>query len=212
MPEIKLGELECPSIDVEQFKSDCRAPVYPDLMNHWLLVRTDVDNPSTRDVKVNAETMMAHWFSRWGAMGRIDNVKVGDPVRGKPKPRGIVKTANSCKHPINVRTDAGGAGPWFVPVDFAYRGSDKTVPWPVWKDEFLGGWCPAGADWALFAVERPGEDAPKEKGGWVPTLPSLPSVPDIRKDIRTGATIATVLVLVAVGAGVAYAGRSKAEA
>jgi len=209
VPEV--GGIECPGFDVDAFKAACRAPVYPGLINRWILVRTDVDNKSLVEVREGAKAQLKHWF--WPSdMGTIDNTEIGDPLRGSLgsyKPSGIVKRANQCDQPMTVRTTNQA---WFIPVSFAYRGSADTVPWPAWKDTFMGDWCPIAADWILFLVESPGTDAPPEERGWLPKLPDmpeLPSAPDMTKAAREGVAIGTVLVLVSVGAYVAWSTRKE---
>ena len=75
MPEV--GGIECPGFDVEAFKAACRAPVYPGLINRWILVRTDADNASLVEVKDNAKAQLKHWF--WPGdigMRRVSTVQV----------------------------------------------------------------------------------------------------------------------------------------
>ena len=209
MPEV-VGGIECPGFDVEAFKAECRAPVYPGLINRWILVRTDADNASLVEVKDNAKAQLKHWF--WPSdMGSIDNIEIGEPLRGSLgsyRPQGIVKRSNQCAQTMTVRAKT----PWFVPVSFAYRGSADSIPWPAWKDTFMGDWCPIAADWILFLVESPGSDAPPEERGWLPKLPDmpeLPSAPDITKAAREGIAIGTVLVLLGVGGFVLWSTRKE---
>ena len=168
-----VGDLGCPGIDVEAFKARCRVPIYPEQWNRWFLWRTDRDNPSPLDIDRSAVAVLGKWFElveqpsglSWPGKGtgKVDNVS----VRVVPWDWGgewgkVVARREQCGPVPMLKAGSGAIG---VTLEFVYRGTNTSMPWPLHQVAVLGSYCPIGADWLLVrAYAPPAAPVPKEKG------------------------------------------------
>lgn len=162
----------CPGIDVAEWTQQNRCPLFPGLMNRWLLIRTDEDAPTRWDIKQSLYDALVRWQGMavdiyWdlGTAGRIGDF---DNLR-------IVNTASrqyQLPNPAVRREQLQGALPTvtgknhiWVELEFAYRGALTNIAWPVARNSlfsFTEDQCPTGADWVLATVGMPTVEAPPE--------------------------------------------------
>jgi hypothetical protein len=175
-PTSRVGDLYCPNVDIDQFKQNFRAPVYPEKWNVWLLRRTLRDNPSADAMQSTTEAVFDQWFKFSNYYGSVDIVNV---LSISPNPAELAKLT-----PVRSATQLGVPGNVVQPgtmvlVKFAYRGSLTDMPWAAWKysfGQFFNNWCPVDADWLLDTVYEPLKDpVPKEMPWWEKILPNPPS-------------------------------------
>lgn len=167
-----VGDLGCPGVDVEAFKKSCRVPVYGDKWNRWLLWRTDRDNPSGIDIERTTFAAMRKWFElveqpsgmSWPGKGSgyVDNLKVRIVAWDWQSDWGrVVARRESCT-PMPMLGPGGAIG---VAVEFVYRGTATSMPWPLHQQAVIGSYCPTGNDWMLArAYAPPVAPVPEEKG------------------------------------------------
>ena len=171
---ISVGDLGCPGIDVEKWRAENRAPLFPGKVNRWVLVRTTRDDPTTDDLKNTLAATFEHWFSgtpldpalpfdgttRSGAADLIrlerastDRLSLPQPVRRREELPGQIPVL-------------GPGGVVWLEVSFAYRGQVLSMPWPVRTGASAqltsSADCPVGADWILDSVGFPALSAPDE--------------------------------------------------
>jgi len=163
--------LFCPGVDVERWQADNRVRLYPDRLQTWILARaTDRDKPSDAQLQRMARAVMAKWFGEAGEApvgdwsGAADLITVGKPSPTAMRPPRTLQTRSELPSPPLVKP--GGIA--YVPVTFAWRARETSLPWPTWKVSWgLAGPCPQDADWMLAAVgatnPRGLEPAPKER-------------------------------------------------
>ena len=60
---IRVGDLGCPDIDVDNWRLDNRVPLFRSKVNRWILVRTLRDDPSPDDLKNTLAATFMKWFS-----------------------------------------------------------------------------------------------------------------------------------------------------
>ena len=171
---ITFGDLGCLGVDVDKWRDENRAPLFPGKVNRWLLIRTTRDDPTPDDLKNTLAATFERWFSgtpldpalpfdgttRSGAADLIRLERVSKDRLLLPNPARRFEEL-----PGQLPSVAPGGLVW-LEVTFAYRGQLLTMPWPV----RTGGsalltseaQCPVGADWMLDSVAFPALDAPGE--------------------------------------------------
>lgn len=209
----QTGDLLCPGVDVDKFKQECQAPIFPNQWNHWRLYRTTRDNPSDQEVIDTALAFLGKITTPMD-MGKIrheDMVVIKDnAVHENPWKTHIIMNRVECSQTIQLAHSDFNPAYRTVYVRFVYRGSRDKIPWPVRKVSTvgLGSWCPLNADWILDSVFAPSAvNVPPES-----TDPILPGyveqgVPEVTLDYKQKALL-WGLGIGAVAAMVGYGIRS----
>ena len=171
---IAVGDLGCPGVDVEKWRAENRAPLFPGKVNRWLLVRTTRDNPTPDDLKNTLAATFVRWFSGTPldpAVPFDGTTRSGaaDLIRLER----VSKERLNLVHPARRFEELPGQLPSVAPGDvvwlevtFAYRGQLLSMPWPVRTGAEIQltsqADCPVGADWMLAAAAFPDTGAPDE--------------------------------------------------
>jgi hypothetical protein len=106
-------------------------------------------------------------------IGHFDLIDVQKIDRSKDAPMLPLAQVAPMPPPSKLRATRGSVDPlpmlststaiWVV-VDFVYRGSGQSMPWPIWNDASWQHGCPWGADWIAWDISRPlTEAAPTAK-------------------------------------------------
>jgi hypothetical protein len=210
-----VGDFGCGDVDLEKFRQENRVPLFPDTLNRWILARTETDNPSKPDVKESLQQVMRLFFDNapypgtnipipnvWGArhgepVGAVDELRIVDISRNLDD---VIEKVSAMKWrqvkrvyqlPYSPSLKAASppstsTGPWFVALEFVYRGSKTSMPWPVQRYQLINPACPLDADWILESAYAPSLEAvPEPPQFWnelantakdkLPDLPKPPS-------------------------------------
>jgi hypothetical protein len=170
-----IGDLGCSGVDVEAWEKDNRAPLFPNKVNRWILVRTLRDNPTPDDLKMT----LAATFSKWFAGTPFDAAFPSDGTTRSSNAdlirlERVSKERLSFPNTARRREQLPGQLPMlkagdvvWLEVSFAYRGQLVDMPWPVRTGAPLqlstSARCPIDADWMLDSAAVPTVDAPPEK-------------------------------------------------
>jgi hypothetical protein len=173
----RVGDLGCSGIDVEKWRAENRAPLYPGKMNRWLLVRTLRDKPDPKDIELTLLAVFNKWFEgspldpalttkEGGRAGPVDNIHI---VRSSRSPLSLREVSYRREQLATLPTVNGTGGLIYLEVHFACRVLAESMPWPVRTAPGIVGVqltssaeCPLNADWMLSEVGAPLEDAPPE--------------------------------------------------
>jgi len=183
MGGVGVGDVGCVGIDLDAWKAANRVKLYPGQRIRWIFAKATDDKASLDDTVAQAEgsfgtaSVFQKWFDPVALLpgdlteteaGKIDNLKVlGIGTReamiaaGQSSGLIIAQKAEDIPGPISVRTPK-----IYVLVEFVYRGTQSSMPWPVYDDAtFARKWCPKEALWGLSVAFSQGADAaivPKE--------------------------------------------------
>jgi hypothetical protein len=58
-----VGDLGCPGVDVDRWRTENRVPLFRGKVNRWILARTLRDDPSPDDIKQTLATTFMKWFA-----------------------------------------------------------------------------------------------------------------------------------------------------
>lgn len=170
-----VGDLGCPGVDVEEWQKQNRAPLFPNKVNRWILVRTLRDNPTPDQLK----DTLAATFSKWFAGTPFDPVLASKGTT-RSATADLIKLERVSRERLSFplsarrREELPGMFPTVRPgdivwieVSFAYRGQVADMPWPVRTGAAVqlqsSANCPVDADWILDSAAVPTVDAPPEK-------------------------------------------------
>lgn len=202
----RIGDLGCAGIDVEKWRSNNRAPLYPGKMNRWLLVRTLRDNPDEEDVRLTLLAVFNKWFegspidpvltSGGGAPGPVDNISIVRSSRAAFQLADVVRRREDLS---TLPTVNASGGVFYLEVHFACRALAKDMPWPVRTAPGVFGVqlassseCPLNTDWMLSEVGKPTTEAPPER----PLVDVLAGkTGEVLRDVGEGAASATQSLL-----------------
>jgi hypothetical protein len=170
-----VGDLGCLGVDVDDWRTRNRVPLFPGKVNRWVLIRTTRDNPTPDDLK----NTLAAVFSKWFEGTVLDPALVFKGTTRSAtadliKLEKVSKDRLSVANPARRREDLPGVSPTVAPgnvvwleVTFAYRGQQTDMPWPVRTGAAMqltsSAQCPIGADWVLDSAQTPTENAPPEQ-------------------------------------------------
>jgi len=171
---ITVGDLGCPGVDVEKWRNDNRAPLFPGKINRWLLVRTTRDDPTPDDLK----NTLAATFERWFSGTPLDPAFPFDGTtrsaaadlirleRVSTERLSLAQPARRFEELPGLLPSVAPGGVVWLEVTFAYRGQQLSMPWPVRTGAAVQlqsqADCPVGADWMLASVAFPETAAPGE--------------------------------------------------
>jgi hypothetical protein len=170
-----VGDLGCQGVDVDAWERENRAPLFPNKVNRWVLVRTLRDNPTPDDLKMT----LAATFSKWFAGTPFDAVLPSEDTTRSAN-ADLIRLERVSKERLSFplaarrREQLPGRLPMLRPgdvvwleVSFAYRGQLVDMPWPVRTGAPVqlsaSARCPVDADWMLDSAAVPTVDAPPEK-------------------------------------------------
>jgi hypothetical protein len=177
---VGVGDIGCSGIDLDAWKLKNRVKLYPGQRMRWILARSTDDKASLADIRAQVEvaalstasaSVFRKWFN-WVAFapgdvteteaGNIDNLRVlGIGTReemitaGRAAGLVVAQKAEDMPGPISVRSPK-----IWVLVEFVYRGTQSSMPWPMFDDAiFARKWCPTAAQWGLSVTFVQGKDA-----------------------------------------------------
>jgi hypothetical protein len=205
-----IGDLGCSGVDVDAWENENRAPLFPNKVNRWVLVRTLRDNPTPDDLK----TTLAATFSKWFDGTPFDAALPSDGTTRSAnadliKLEQVSKERLSFPEAARRREQLPGVLPFlkagdvvWLEVSFAYRGQLVDMAWPVRTGAAVqlstSARCPFGADWMLDSVAVPTSDAPPEKSS---TDKAGDALGGAAQQVGGGLLEALWVPLVLVGAG-----------
>lgn len=205
-----VGDLGCSDVDVDAWEKENRAPLFPNKVNRWVLVRTLRDNPTPDDLK----TTLAATFSKWFDGTPFDAALPSDNTTRSAnadfiKLERVSKERLSFPQSARRREQLPGILPTLKPgeivwleVSFAYRGQLVDMPWPVRTGAAMqlksSARCPVEADWMLDSAAVPTVDAPPEKSS---TDKAGDALGGAAQKVGSGILDAVWLPLALVGAG-----------
>lgn len=189
VPDATVGSTSvlCQGIDPDLWGKTNQAPLFNGKVNRWLLVRSSSPNSnsgyatgtadkfSSQDVSDNVKAFLWEIFhqtlEQTGTpdlvtdvgyrVGDADLVKVINVSTTPPSFLNAVKTRDQLSQLPTIK----GSNPWWVVIEFAYRGGAQSIPWPTvrWSWNPLDPQnCPFDADWQLYAVGSAETPAPLE--------------------------------------------------
>jgi len=171
MRNMQVGDLTCPGLDTDKFKSECRIPLFVDKWNLWRVVYASDQKADIPEITKSVND----WFDSqvFPTQHRdYDNLSVsGAPPRDNSLT--LVKRIQDClPWTVSMRgkvlTEA-----W---VRFVYRGSKTTFEWPMYQEAFtLNANCPIDVTWLCTEVYSAPQDmaVPKDPSDILPDFPSL---------------------------------------
>ena len=222
----------CAVEDVGAWNQQNRVTLYPEQWNRWLLVRSRRDDLERADVPQKTLNALRVWFSNvplgdeseipaptpFGSAGKIDHVRWGPITDSRKAAMDAVKKLGwnetewfEQKDPApSLESSPKGSRPWWVPIEFFYRGARRDIPWPT-TGYVLGKECPTDSLWMLASAFAPApadtHKAPPPTtfgGGVVDELPDIPTLP--------GASLVTTLAIAGLagfGAWALYKGATR---
>ena len=204
-----VGDLGCPGVDVDKWRTENRVPLFRGKINRWILARTLRDDPSPDDIKQT----LAATFMKWFAGTSLDPALVFHGTT-RSATADLIKLERVSKERLSFpktarrREDLPGVVPLlrsgdfaWLEVSFAYRGQETDMPWPVRTGAAVqltsSAECPLDADWILDSTAEPTEDAPPEMSSGGKAWEVLT---DTAENVSTGALKALWAPLLVVGA------------
>jgi hypothetical protein len=213
-----FGDLGCQGVDVDDWRTRNRVPLFPGKVNRWVLIRTTRDDPTPDDLK----NTLAAVFSKWFEGTVLDPALVFKGTTRSAtadliKLEKVSKDRLSLANPARRREDLPGVSPTVAPgnfvwleVTFAYRGQQTDMPWPVRTGAAVqltsSAQCPIGADWVLDSAQTPTENAPPEQSS---TDKAGEVVSDTADTVTSGLFSLLWVPLVAVGAAAVLVFRAR---
>ena len=160
-----IGDVLCPGVDVDAWKAQNRAPLFPGKQNKWVLARANDDGLTVADITTSLYEAFEYWFD--ASVGIIaaseDRAKIGeaDSVRVVSIgefPQMAAGTIIARKESLSSMPIITGKRVVYVEVTFDYRGTNSNMAWPcftsIWDGKIKGS-CPNSSDWALQYVFQP---------------------------------------------------------
>lgn len=140
-------------MDCDQFRKENLLPLYPGKVNRWLLARSDEgDFLNETLVRGDCKSILER------VVKQVDNITIklatqnGQPALAPP----TVKRRDT----LTALPILAGKKPWYVSVEFAYRGEAESMGWLA---ESGGLTCDLNQlQWTVLAVGGPLVEAPPE--------------------------------------------------
>lgn len=209
-----IDKIICPGIDLDKYRAECVAPLFPDMWNTWRLYKATTPDEDPAKFGDKALAFMT-WLDLNVFDGKIrqlgpENIHVGEENPFGTTP--ILTRQTVCDMPMALEATEGKPPYLSAVVRFVYRGVAQGTPWPAYKitTPVTQSLCPSGARWLLDTVYAPSQekvpDASKDTilpPYYATHSPSPPSDWSFGTKITIGGGI-----LLAVGLGVAYVVRS----
>jgi hypothetical protein len=158
------GAIQCPGIDLDKYRDECRCPIYRDMWNVWRLLRTTADGVTADEMQHRTEAFMQLVSSSLD--GKVRHLEVKPGALSNPWDTPVQVSRNSvCMTPFSLRASDNAPAYHEVFVRFVYRGLETTIPWPSMRKDagVFGVDCPTDATWLLDAVFTPSQiDVPEQ--------------------------------------------------
>lgn len=164
-PLTRTGDLLCPGIDLDDWSTECRAPLFANQWNQWLLLRSTYDGVKESELVDRTLAALARLNARLDGKIRHPKVTVGFQ---KPWTEGPLRNVfNDCakfQNAVTLRVSKNDPGAYPIFVRFVYRGGESDTTWfaikhATWKDAasiVVGNeGCPHEAAWILDTVYQP---------------------------------------------------------
>ncbi|MGB1276518.1 MAG: hypothetical protein ACPG77_12285 [Nannocystaceae bacterium] len=146
--------MNCP-VDPELWALDNRVTLHPGRVNRWVLVRTLRDNPTPELLLRSTIAVMGRWFGDSGigittgtAGDNVDSIAIES--QSYTRPLLMNSQRREQLDPIPMMRPGSVI---YLTVTFNYRGSIRSMPWPVWSSAFSlltsSKICPFNCDWML---------------------------------------------------------------
>lgn len=175
----RVAGFGCP-IDPDVWEKQNRVPLFPGMVNHWILARTLRDRPDPVDLQNTLVAVMNKWFGEspidpaislpfdpsLSRAGSSDAIIIKSAGASQPVLANAIKRREQL---TDVPTVNGEGGVIFLEISFNYRGFNKDAPWPVHTAPGMFGGlktrtrCPFDADWMLVEVAKTEEVAQPKK-------------------------------------------------
>ena len=227
-----IASLHCPGVDdVDTWEQKNRVRLYPEQKNRWLLVRSRRDNLERQDVRQKTLNALRGWFGNvplsdgseiatpaYGGAGKIDNVRWGPITTSRNAAMAAVKKLGwkeaewfeQKSPPPSLESAPKGMDPWWVPIEFTYRGARADMAWPT-ASYLSSKDCPTNALWILISSFEPPTPGTHDAvlppptsfwGGVADELPDVPSLPTLTSTLAIAA-------LAGFGAWALYKGATR---
>lgn len=185
-PRAALGDLTCWGIDLGKWRQSHQVPVFNNQYNVWYVQLAGESFSTLQAEDVALRLVRDKWFGPQfsGELGVVD------AITSKVVDRPDAADGNPLK---TITTDASSvtwvSGPKvLVRVQFAYRGSRASVPWPVYSGDMFGPYCPknvrAAVAYAMPSVKTqaaPPQDPCSVPGAWGRDPKCIPNPADALK-------------------------------
>lgn len=149
----------------------------------WLLIRTDRDGASRRELPQMAAAAMRHFLFKdspeIGLKHELIATAPGEWRVGPARPLRVLAVGKESfamstgpvladRQQLPTTAVVSATQPWFVLVKFWWRAPEKTIEYPALKEGFFGrSWQLVGADWLLDrAVRLPEETENPSDATW----------------------------------------------
>lgn len=159
--------LTCPGVDIDTFEQNCRADIFPDMWNHWRLLKSTSDGvtASSPEYEQDAANQARALLTKIQGEGAIRHVDVRIGGEANPWDTPVIQDRNSiCAQPMFLEPSTYVPAYLQIYVRFVYRGPALHIPWPARKVSNvglgigIGSNCPIGANWLLDAVFAPDQN------------------------------------------------------
>lgn len=158
-----VGDVLCPGVDVDEWMSKNKVPLFSQRQNVWVLARSNDDGLTKNEITESLYQAFAYWFGSVDSVaafedrarfGDADSLKVVSITEALPSIGKIAKRKETLPSPPTI----SGNKIVYAKVSFDYRGSADSMAWPCFTSIWGGkiqGTCPNSCDWALQATEEP---------------------------------------------------------
>lgn len=156
-----LDKIICPGVDLDTYRAECIAPLFPNMWNTWRLYRAST--PSTDPAKFADQALaFMTWLDLNVFDGKIrqlgpENIHVGEDNPWNTPP--MLTRQSVCTVPMSLEASSGQPPYLSAVVRFVYRGVATGTPWPAYKitTPITQSLCPTGARWLLDTVYTPSQ-------------------------------------------------------
>lgn len=137
-----LGDITCWGIDLDRWRAEHQIPVFNDQYNVWYVQLAGESFSTAQAEDVAIRLIQDKWF------GPQFSAELGvvDALASKV----VTEPSSADGPPLRTITSDAPAVTWvdgprvLVRVQFVYRGSRTSVPWPVFSQDMFGPYCPKG--------------------------------------------------------------------
>lgn len=157
----------CYGADLDKYRSECAAPLFPDMWNTWTLFKATTSSDTPAGAADKALAFMT-WLNNVVLGGKIRHVtaeaygaRVGEKLDGPIVTTPPIATRQNVCDILPTLEASSGKPPFYaVNVRFVYRGTEVGTPWPAYK--MIAGvklaLCPVGARWLLDTIYAPSQE------------------------------------------------------
>ncbi len=199
MNDETIGDLGCPSVDVEQWQQTNRVPLFTAMRNRWVLRHKPREARSFAEVQSLALEHLRDWLGEPARELTVERIS-SDPIELEP----AIATYRTLKEPLLTLPDSTKYV-WLV-VSFRWDSPTSSLGWFVRNDSGVLSFpatkrCPVDPDWFLDSVgQAQATTAPELEGPEQAKAPSVHFDVFPKKDSPFGHGLG---VLASVAAGLA---------